>query len=335
MNIAIDVFGGDHAPQEILAGCVEALHRFNDIHLILSGDEEKIKETLSRFSYDAKRVEILHAPEIITCEESPTLAVKRKKESSLVKAMEAVRDGKADCIVSAGSTGAILAGATLIVRRIKDVKRPALGVVMPCAKGCVMIMDCGANVDCKPSYLQQFSVMASAYMKKVLEIDSPRIGLLNNGAEEGKGNELTKAAYRRLKEAPINFVGNCEARDVLSGDYDAVICDGFDGNVILKYTEGIAVTFMGMLKKELLADGRSKMGAILAKPAFKRFKKTMDYTEYGGAPLLGIDGGVIKAHGSSDAKAIASAIGQARSYVKGDVTQTIRETIAALPEIED
>ncbi len=335
MNIAIDVFGGDHAPHEILAGCVEALWRFDDIRLILSGDEEIIKESLSRFDYDSKRIEILHAPEIITCEEQPTLAVKRKKESSLVKAMEEVRDGKADCVVSAGSTGAILAGATLVIRRIKGVKRPALGVVIPTAKGCVMLMDCGANVDCRPSYLQQFSVMASAYMKEVREVENPRIGLLNIGAEEEKGNELTKATYQLLKETPINFAGNCEAREVLSGDFDAVICDGFDGNVILKYTEGIAVTFMSMLKKELLADSRSKLGAILAKSAFKRFKKTMDYTEYGGAPLLGIDGGVIKAHGSSDAKAIASAIGQARSYVKGNMTDTIRQAIAALPEIED
>ncbi|MBQ7092802.1 MAG: phosphate acyltransferase PlsX, partial [Clostridia bacterium] len=293
------------------------------------------KNELSAYDYDSSRVEIHHAPEVIGCDEQPAFAIRRKKNSSLVKAMELVRDKEAECVLSAGSTGAVLAGATFIVRRIEGVKRPALGVVFPAEKGCVLIMDCGANVDCKPSYLMQFAVMASAYMKDVMGVENPRIGLLNNGAEAEKGNELTKAAYKLLENAPVNFVGNCEARDILSGQFDAIVCDGFAGNVVLKYTEGMASTLMSMLKGELMADTRSKIGALLSKPAFKRFKKIMDYTEYGGAPLLGIDGGVVKAHGSSNAKAFAAAVGQARKFALGGINGSIRDAIGQLPDIQD
>ena len=280
-------------------------------------------------------MDILHAPEIISCDEQPTFAIRKKKDSSLVKAMELVRDKKADCVVSAGSTGAVLAGATFIIKRIEGVKRPAIGVVFPAEKGCVLIMDCGANVDCKPSYLQQFAVMASAYMHDIMGVDNPRVGLLNNGAEAEKGNELTKAAYKLLEQTPVNFAGNCEAREILSGGFDAIVCDGFAGNIVLKYTEGLAATLMGMLKKELMADTRSKLGAAMAKPAFRRFKKVMDYTEYGGAPLLGIDGGVIKAHGSSNAKAFAAALGQAQSFASSGTNETIRRAVKSLPEVAD
>ena len=199
----------------------------------------------------------------------------------------------------------------------------------------MLIMDCGANVDCKPSYLQQFAVMASAYMHDIMGVDNPRVGLLNNGAEAEKGNELTKAAYKLLEQTPVNFAGNCEAREILSGGFDAIVCDGFAGNIVLKYTEGLAATLMGMLKKELMADTRSKLGAAMAKPAFRRFKKVMDYTEYGGAPLLGIDGGVIKAHGSSNAKAFAAALGQARSFASSGTNETIRRAVKSLPEVAD
>lgn len=332
MRIAVDAFGGDNAPAAVVEGCVKALERYPDMSLILCGDEARVKEELAKYDYDASRVVVVHAPEVITCEEQPTLAIRRKKDSSLVRTLELLRDKKADCAVSAGSTGAVLAGATFIVKRIEGVKRPAIGVVFPAEKGCVLLMDCGANVDCKPSYLQQFAVMASAYMHDIMGVESPRIGLLNNGAEAEKGNELTKAAYKLLEQTPVNFVGNCEAREILFGSFDAVICDGFAGNIVLKYTEGIASTFMTMLKRELLADTRSKLGAALAKPAFRRFKKVMDYTEYGGAPLLGIDGGVIKAHGSSNAKAFAAAIAQAREYAAGGTAETIRRAIAGLPE---
>lgn len=335
MKIAVDAFGGDNAPRAVIEGCVAALNTYKDITIALCGDEESIKKELSSLTYDSSRVEIHHAPEVIGCDEQPTFAIRRKKNSSLVRAMELARDKEAECVVSAGSTGAVLAGATFIVRRIDGVKRPALGVVFPAEKGCVMVMDCGANVDCKPSYLMQFAVMASAYMKDVMVADNPRIGLLNNGAEAEKGNELTKAAYKLLETAPINFAGNCEARDILTGEFDAVICDGFAGNVVLKHTEGMASTLISMLKAELMADTRSKIGALLSKPAFRRFKKVMDYTEYGGAPLLGIDGGVIKAHGSSNAKAFTAAIGQARRLALCGINESIRSAIGQLPDIQD
>ena len=335
MKIAVDAFGGDNAPKAVIEGCVAALKTYSDITIALCGDAESIKNELSAYDYDKSRIEIHHAPEVIGCDEQPTFAIRRKKNSSLVRAMELVRDKEAECVLSAGSTGAVLAGATFIVRRIEGVKRPALGVVFPAEKGCVLIMDCGANVDCKPSYLMQFAVMASAYMKDVMGVENPRIGLLNNGAEAEKGNELTKAAYKLLENAPVNFVGNCEARDILSGQFDAIVCDGFAGNIVLKYTEGMASTLMSMLKGELMADTRSKVGALFAKPAFKRFKKIMDYTEYGGAPLLGIDGGVVKAHGSSNAKAFAAAVGQARKFALGGINDSIRGAIAQLPDIQD
>ena len=226
MKIAVDAFGGDNAPKAVVEGCVAALKSYSDITIALCGDEESIKKELSALDYDSSRVEIHHAPEVIGCDEQPTFAIRRKKNSSLVKAMELVRDKEAECVLSAGSTGAVLAGATFIVRRIEGVKRPALGVVFPAEKGCVLIMDCGANVDCKPSYLMQFAIMASAYMKDVMGIENPRIGLLNNGAEAEKGNELTKATYKLLEQAPINFAGNCEARDILSGMFDVIVCDG-------------------------------------------------------------------------------------------------------------
>ncbi len=335
MKIAVDAFGGDNAPRAVIEGCVSALSTYSDITIALCGDEQSIRDELSLLKYDSSRIEIYHAPEVIGCDEQPTLAIRRKKNSSLVKAMELVRDKEAECVVSAGSTGAVLAGATFIVRRMEGVKRPALGVVFPAEEGCVLVMDCGANVDCKPSYLMQFAVMASAYMKDVMGVENPRIGLLNNGAEAEKGNELTKAAYKLLENAPVNFAGNCEARDILSGKYDAVVCDGFAGNVVLKYTEGLSSTLVSMLKRELMADTSSKIGALFAKSAFRRFKKIMDYTEYGGAPLLGIDGGVVKAHGSSNAKAFAAAIGQARRFVSGGINDSIRSAIGSLPEIQD
>ena len=336
-NIAIDVFGGDNAPQATIEGSVRAVKACEDIHLLLFGDMKIMEQELKKYpDADRARFTLRHAPDVIAMDESPTAAIRTKKDSSMVRALQAVREGEAACMVSAGSTGALLAGATFIVRRQKGVKRPALGMAIPNKKGGVtLLMDCGANTDCKPSYLQQFAVMASAYMEGVMGAPEPRIGLLNNGAEAEKGNALTKAAYPLLAAAPINFVGNCEARDILSGDFHGVICDGFDGNVVLKYTEGLAATLVSMLKDELLADTRSKLGALLAKPAFTRFKRIMDYTEYGGAPLLGVEGGVIKAHGSSNAKAFFAAIGQARNFVQADVLEAIAQGIARLPEIED
>ncbi len=336
IRIAMDAFGGDHAPGAVVEGAVRALEEFSDIEIILCGKEEAVRAELVKHAYDEKRLTVLHAGEVIDCHEPPTLAVKRKKDSSLVRALRLVADREADSIVSAGSTGALLTGATLIVRRIKGVKRPALAPLLPTRKGgWVMLIDCGANTDCKPSYLQQFGVMADAYLKRAMNVESPRIALLNNGEEAEKGNELTKAAHKLLAETPVNFAGNCEAREILSGDIDALVCDGFVGNVVLKLTEGMSEAIFAMLKDELTADARSTIGAALAKPAFRRLKRKMDYTEVGGAPLLGIDGCVIKAHGSSNARAFRSAVMQARAFAKSGVNEAIAEAVAALPDMED
>ena len=335
MKIAVDIFGGNNSPSALIDGCVDAAKLYDDVEFIFTGDERIITDYMSEKGYGSSRISIIDAPETITCGEQPTVAIKRKKNSSLVKALELVASKEADAFVSAGSTGAVLAGATLIVRRIKGVKRPALAPVMPTVKGPVLLIDCGANVDCKPNYLQQFAVMGSAYMKKVCGIDAPRVGLINNGAEAEKGNELTKSAYKLLENTDINFVGNCEARYTMTGDYDVLVCDGFVGNAVLKCTEGVARSVMSIMKQELMASPITKLGALISKSGFKRVKKRMDYTEYGGAPLLGINGCIIKAHGSSNAKAITSAIGQARSYCIGDVTAAIQSGIEALPECED
>lgn len=335
MKIAVDIFGGDNSPSALIDGCVDAAKLYDDVEFIFTGDERIITDYMSEKGYGSSRISIIDAPETITCGEQPTVAIKRKKNSSLVKALELVASKEADAFVSAGSTGAVLAGATLIVRRIKGVKRPALAPVMPTVKGPVLLIDCGANVDCKPNYLQQFAVMGSAYMKKVCGIDAPRVGLINNGAEAEKGNELTKSAYKLLENTDINFVGNCEARYTMTGDYDVLVCDGFVGNAVLKCTEGVARSVMSIMKQELMASPITKLGALISKSGFKRVKKRLDYTEYGGAPLLGINGCIIKAHGSSNAKAITSAIGQARSYCIGDVTAAIQSGIEALPECED
>lgn len=336
MKLVIDAYGGDNSPSAVIEGVCRALREWSDFDVILTGDEEGIrKELAARPTADMSRISMIHAPEVITCDEQPTVAVKRKKNSSLVAAMNVMAAHEADCLISAGSTGAVLTGATLIVRRIPGVKRPALAPVMPTAGKPFLLLDCGANSDCKPEYLQQFAVMGSAYMEGVMGISSPVVGLVNNGEEEAKGSELAKAAHALLKETPVNFTGNCEAREIFSGNYDVLVTDGFTGNVILKEAEGLAFTLFRMLKRELRSSFKTKLGALMAKPAFKRVKATMDYTEYGGAPLLGINGGIIKAHGSSDAKAFVSAIRQARQYVLGDVTNKIAQGIADLPDEND
>lgn len=331
MKIAIDAMGGDFAPQAALEGVKLALPELSaDTELVLYGDETAIKEGLKALGVSDARVSAVPTTQVIGCDEQPTLAVRRKKDSSMVRAVEAVANGEADCVLSAGSTGALLTGGTLIIKRLKGVKRPALATVLPAAEGCVLLLDCGANTDCKSEYLVQFALMGAAYMERVLGVESPRVGLLSNGAEEEKGNELTKETHILLKNAPVNFTGNCEARDVLGGGFDVVVCDGFDGNIVLKGTEGAASLMMDLLKKNLTANFFTKIGALMCKNAFRTLKKKLDYTEYGGAPLLGVNGGVIKAHGSSNAKAFRSAILQAARLVSSDVTGLVGVQIAAL-----
>lgn len=332
MKLAIDAMGGDNAPACVVEGALAAIANNRlpkDVQLLLFGDEATLSSLIGDRDPDG-RINIVATTQIIDCNEQPTLAIRRGKDSSMVKALNAVANGEADCFISAGSTGAILAGATLIVKRIKGVKRPALAPVMPTVKGGgVMILDAGANTDCKPSYLQQFALMGSSYMQNVVGIASPRVALLNNGAEEEKGKELTKTAHALIKQmqGDINFIGNIEPRDVMGGDADVVVCDGFDGNIVLKCTEGTASAITSMLKSELMSSFTTKIGALLAKKAFKNLKKRMDYTEYGGAPLLGINGGIIKAHGSSDSKAIMNAILQGEKLIRSNVTQLTSQSM--------
>ena len=332
MILALDAMGGDHAPQAVVDGALMALQELDkDVSIWLFGDETQVRACLAGKEYPADRLSIKPAAEVITCEESPAVAVRRKKNSSMVLAAKAVADKEADCFISAGSTGAVLSCGTLVIRRIKDVQRPALAPLIPNLQGgYTMIIDAGANVDCKPLYLVQFAQMGSAYMELVEGVKEPTVGLLNNGEEAEKGNELTRETYPLLKDLEgIRFAGNCEARELRSGDFDVVVTDGFAGNVLLKSTEGTAKAITSMLKTELMGSVRGTIGGAIAKPAFASLKKKMDYTEVGGAPMLGVNGGVIKAHGSSNAKAFFNAIRQAQKLVEGGVTEKIAAAVQA------
>ena len=330
LKVIVDAFGGDNAPQAIIEGCIAALDENSSLEITLTGQEETILNELQKYNYDKQRINIVNATEVIDMAEPPVEAIRSKKDSSLVKGMRLLRDGEGEVFITAGSTGATIAGATLIVKRIKGVKRCALAPLLPTEKGRVMLIDAGANSECRPSYLAQFALMGSIYMQKMEGIASPRVGLVSNGSEEEKGTELTKAAYKLIETLPINFCGNAEGRDLVSGGYDVIVCDGFTGNVILKFMEGVAGTLFGMLKNELNSSFRTKMGAALAMPAFRSIKKTLDYTEYGGALLLGANGGVVKAHGSSNAKAIKSTLRQAAGFIGADVVNVIKEEISKI-----
>jgi glycerol-3-phosphate acyltransferase PlsX len=327
LKIILDAMGGDNAPDAIIRGAVDALASFKDFSVILVGKQDVLKEILSGIIHDPDRIEIINANEVIEMGESPAAAIRKKKDSSMVVGMTALSQGRGDIFISAGNTGALVAGGTLIVRRIEGVKRPALATQLPSRTGSVLLIDGGANVDCKPSYLAQFGVMGSVYMQKVMGISNPKVGLVNNGGEEEKGNLLTKEAYQLMKNTPVHFVGNAEGRDLLSGSFDVIVCDGFIGNIILKFLEGTAGVIMGTLKESIVKSAKSKLGALFMKGAFRDLKKKFDYSEYGGALLLGLRGGVMKAHGSSDAKAISSAVKMARRFILGDVVQNIKDQI--------
>ena len=280
-----------------------------------------------------ERMKVVHAPDVIGMHDSPMLAVRKMTESSMVKAVIVVREGEADAVVSAGSSGAVLAGGMLRIGRIKGIERPALASVIPGRKKPYMLMDCGANVDCQPKFLQQFGLMGSVYMQGVLGIQNPEVGLLNIGTEAEKGDKLTKEAFELMSgQTAYMFKGNAEARDVPNGDFDVVVADGFVGNVMLKTTEGVAKLIMGMLKDGMRSSLRAKLGALLMKPALYSLKDSMDYSSHGGAPLLGVNGAVVKAHGSSDAKAIMNAIRQARAMIERDVVRKIQDGLLRLSE---
>ncbi|MEG0296047.1 MAG: phosphate acyltransferase PlsX [Clostridium sp.] len=329
MKIAIDGMGGDHAPKAVIDGVMQAYKEYTDIEFYITGPKDKIQEELDNYKYDADKIKIVDATEVITTNEHPVMAVRRKKDSSLCKALNLVKTGECDAIISGGSTGAFLAGCTFIVGRIKGVDRPALAPIMPGKNGSFMIVDVGANVDCKPNYLLQFAHMGKIYYQNVFNVEKPSIGLVNIGAEEEKGNELTKQTYQLLKEEEnLNFIGNVEPREVSNGDCQVLVTDGFVGNTILKMYEGVAKTLLTMIKEEILSSNVvSKLGAVLLKPVFKKLQTKFDYKEYGGAPFLGVNGICIKAHGSSDGKAFKSAIRQTKKFYDSDVLNKLKSEI--------
>ena len=329
MRIAIDGMGGDNAPQAVVDGVIKAINEYSDLEFYITGPEEIIKEELHKQNYEGDKITVVNATEVISNNEQPARAIKRKKDSSLCKALELVKEKTCDAVISAGSTGAFLTGCTLIVGRIKGVKRPALTPIMPGKNGPFMIVDAGANVDCKPEYLVQFAYMGKEYYKGVLKGENPSIGLVNIGSEEEKGNDLTKNTHKLLKEEEnLNFIGNIEPRDITTGNTNVLVCDGFVGNTILKMYEGTASTVLKIIVEEMLSSGaKAKIGAFLLKPVFKSIKKKFDYKEYGGAPFLGVDGICIKAHGSSDGKAIKNAIRQSKEFHDNKVLDKIKEQL--------
>lgn len=330
IRIAVDAMGGDNAPDAVVAGCLMALEKRADISVVLAGQPDRIKPLLKDAGDKMSRIEILEAQDVISMHEAPAMAVRRKPNSSMVKALDTIRNGETQACVSAGSTGALLAGGIFRVGRIKGIDRPALATVIPSTNKPYMLLDCGANADCRPEYLVHFGVMGSVYMEKIKGYKNPKVALVNIGAEKEKGNELSKEAYDLLSRSGLNFTGNIEPRYIPEGMADVVVADGFTGNVVLKLTEGLAHVLMGMLKAELISSPVTKIGALLSKPAFRSVKKRMDYTEEGGAPLLGVKGAVIKAHGSSNATAIMNAIFQAARMVDGNIVDIIAEQIRAL-----
>ncbi len=332
MKIAVDAMGGDYAPKEIVLGALRAARQF-DCEIVLVGDEGKIKKVLaSEKDWDKLRLTIRHADEVVGMDEHPADAVRQKKNSSVVVATRLVRDGECDAVISAGSTGAAVAAAQLVLKRIKGIKRPSIATPIPTPQGATLMLDSGANVDSKPIHLLQSALMGSIYSELVYGHQSPRIGLLNIGEEETKGDELARETYPLLtslgERQVIRFIGNAEGRDIPKGNFDVVVCDGFVGNALLKFGEGLAKTIIRLVKDELMNAGPFvKLGALLVKPSLKKLAKRLDVTEYGGAPLLGVNGCVIISHGSSNAKAITSAIRVANDFARSKVLERIQETI--------
>ena len=331
MRIFVDAMGGDNAPKAIVDGTLEALRNHSQLSVVLAGDLSQVEPLLKDAADVRDRIELVDAPEVITNDESPVMGVRTKKKSATVIGMLQLREHQVDGFVSAGSTGAALAGGMFRLGRIPGIERPALAPVLPNGinQGSLLI-DCGANVDCKPDYLLQFGLMGSIYMRDCMNIAEPRVGLINIGVESDKGNALVKETYPLMEKAPYHFVGNVEAREITNNAADVLVCDGFSGNLVLKFMEGVAGSLMGIIKKEIMADTRSTIGALLAKPAFRRVKHAMDYTEVGGAPLLGVQGAVVKAHGSSNAHAFACAIRQCIRIIDADVPGTIARGVDGL-----
>jgi len=334
MKIAVDAMGGDYAPSVVVEGAVDAA-RDLDIPVILVGDKERIEAELSKYDTKGLPISIKHTTEVIGMGESAVQAVRNKKDSSLRVCFELVRDGEAEAVVSAGNSGAALAAGIFILKRMKGIDRPALAIRAPTMKDPVVILDVGGNVDCKPIHLVQFAIMGDVYAKYVLNHSHPKVGLLSNGEEEGKGTDLTRATHELIRSSSLNYIGYVEGRDIFKGDVDIVITDGFTGNVVLKLTEGVIEATGRMLKAEINSSFLAKIGYLLSSVAFKNFKKKLDHSEYGGAPLLGIGGCCIVSHGGSTAKAIKNSIRGAHEYVESKVNEHITEELFENRDLHD
>ena len=330
IKIAVDAMGGDNAPGEIVKGAVDAVTERKDITVCLTGQKDVIEKELSKYTYKIEQIEIVDAPEVIETGEPPVNAIRKKKNSSLVVGLNLVKNGEADGFVSAGSSGAVLVGGQVIVGRVKGVERPPLAPLIPTEKGVSLLIDCGANVDARPSHLVQFAQMGSLYMKYVMGIENPRVAIVNIGVEEEKGNTLVKETFPLLKECNnINFIGSIEAREIPHGGADVIVCEAFVGNVILKLYEGLGAVLVDKIKGGMMSTLRSKIGALLVKPALKTTLKTFDATEYGGAPLLGLNGLVVKTHGSAKAKEVTNTIIQCVTFKQQNISEKIKASIQA------
>lgn len=328
VKVAVDVMGGDHAPLEIVKGAIDAVNENKNIKVYLVGKETAINPILSGLSFQKEQVEVLHAEEVIETSEPPVMAIRKKKDSSIVKGLNLVKEGTCNAFVSAGSTGAVLVGGQVVIGRIKGVERPPLAPLLPTEKGVSLLVDCGANVDARPSHLVQFAKIGSVYMEHVMGISNPKVAIVNIGAEEEKGNALVKETFPLLRNCPdINFIGSIEARDIPAGLADVIVCEAFVGNVISKLYEGVGKTLISKVKKGMLSNLRSKIGAILVKPALKETLKDFDLEQYGGAPLLGLNGLVIKTHGSSKAIEIKNSILQCAVFQEQNMNDKIRNKI--------
>ena len=334
IRVAVDAMGGDNAPAEIVKGAVEAVQESNKIKVFLVGQEEAVKAELSKYSVPEEQIEVIHATEVIETAEPPVAAIRAKKDSSIVKGMKLVKEGECDAFVSAGSTGAILVGGQVLVGRIKGVERPPLAPVIPTMKGAALLIDCGANVDARASHLVQFAKIGSIYMENILGVKNPKVGIVNIGAEEEKGNALVKETFPLLKECKdINFIGSVEARDIPAGAADVVVCEAFVGNVILKMYEGVGLSLIRAVKTGMMSTLRIKIGALLVKPALKETLKAFDMDQYGGAPLLGLNGLVVKTHGSSKAIEVKNSILQCIAFKEQKINEKIKEKIVQKEEV--